>query len=456
MLEYELNGKHDAEQLRGSTSYRVSPPPRPLWYMTQRKNWDGHLYWNVVWFVEVLFKLDPAIVSQVVKKLLEQHDALQLCIKQDLSEYFYEFPPINDKVPFSCEDLSSVPEEDLPVVIENIAKNYQINLNLVEGSVLRVVLFDLGPQKNQRLLVIVSHSVCDRISLQILMSDFMTFYLQMSQGLSIPLPPKTTSLKSLLEAKWRYSETENFKKELTFWRSLPWHAVTPLPVDYPENRNANTRESLCTVVTSLSPEETNILLRDLLRATQSRIMDILLTVLMQTLAGWTGSKIHAFFLINHGRITPFPGVDLSRTVGNLISVPQILLDLRSTSNIWEELTTVKKQFHRYPHNGLMWEWLPLEMTLKSDLAFNYEGQRKASDQVSASLFRPAPEATGPQDDPKEEHWTLISCTCSIKDKSLSIHWDYSKNLYKKSTIENLANEYLNFLRLFITRKKIVR
>jgi non-ribosomal peptide synthase protein (TIGR01720 family) len=200
---------------------------------------------------------------------------------------------------------------------------------------------------------------------------------------------------------------------------------------------------------SLTIEETALLVQELPKTLQANVLSILLTAFIKMLAQWTGSNFHAFFLVNNGRITPFPGVNLSRTVGNLILVPQIVLDVEGTAHLMEALEKIKTQLDRVPLYGMMWEWLPLNMTLKSELSFNYMGQQGRSEQVVSPWFRQAPESAGPVDDPQEEQWTLLGCTVIIIDKQLRVNLAYSENLFRQETIENLVSNYIEVLQHFI-------
>ncbi len=449
MLQQEYIRHEDIAPEHALLTGRMSPTPRDLWYFAQRKDGDKSHYWNVAKFVEVLHPLDPAIVRQAVKYLLAQHDALRLRLKRDTSGYYYTFASLDDETPFASEDLSELPEADLPGAIQARARDYHLRLNLEEGPLIQVVLFYRGPQKTQRLLLIVSHGVCDAISLHILMNDFVAFYAQIEQGLPVHLRPRKTSLKEWTEIKVQYARTREFQEELLFWRSLPWTSLRPLPMDYPENRAANTRESVCTITTTLSPEETSVLLHEAPRAMRSQIRDILLAPLMQTLKQWTGSGTHALFLNHHGRITPFAGVDLSRTVGNLAVVPQVVLDAGKARTLWEMALSIKEQLHRIPSAGLMWEWLPVDMFPKPDIAFNYLGEVRLWNHTGSSWFRPAPESAGPSEDPHDQHWTLLVCTALIIRRQFSLSWGFSKNLYNRETVEALAQEYMRLLRIML-------
>lgn len=436
-----------------STDYlieeRMQPTPRQLWFMTQRTNWNGFLYWNMVAFIEVLQKLEPVIMIRVVTELLKHHDALRLRIKQDMSGYYHLFAHLDDNIPFSYIDLSAIPSEKQQPTMEAAAREYQLHLNLIDGPVIFLVLFDRGPEVSQRLLIIVSHTVCDAFSLQVILNDLTTLYLQISHGQQPRLPPKTTSLKTLVEKKWEYSRSQEFQRELDYWQSLPWKHVCSLPLDFPEKKHLNIRASIKVVTASLSVEETVLLVQKLPKALHANLLDILLTAFIKMLTQWTGSNVHAFFLVNNGRITPFSEGDLSRTVGNLIAVPQIILDIEGVRNVQEALKKTQEQLRHIPGSGIMWEWLPLHMTLKSELAFNYLGQQGSSNRGASLYFRPAPESAGPTEDPQEELWTLLTCTTLILDRRLRIDLSYSENLFMQATIERLIGNYMTVLRSLI-------
>lgn len=53
------------------------------------------------------------------------------------------------------------------------------------------------------------------------------------------------------------------------------------------------------------------------------------------------------------------------------------------------------------------------------------------------------------DDPKGEQWTLIVCETKVLDDQLVIKWEYSQALYKRATIERLADRYLDHLQNLI-------
>jgi non-ribosomal peptide synthase protein (TIGR01720 family) len=420
--------------------------PRQAWYIKQRGSWEGYLHWNLARLVEPAEHLIPERVAQVVHQLLQHHDVLRLRLKEDKQNPYHFFASPDEPVPFDYIDLAMVPEQEQRFAIETICEAHQRSLNILYGPVFRVTLFDLGSDQPQRLLIVASHTICDAWSQKILMKDFYKAYTQLRRGEDICLSPKTTSFKEWVERRISYAQSADFQQELAYWQGLPWDTVQPLPVDYPNGREANIRESVRIVKRILNTEDTLFLLRDLPHITQADMIDVQLTALAQAFAQWTKSKTLATFVVNNGRMNTFRGENLFRTVGNIATVPRFLLDIRESEDVWKSFLHIRDQVHRVPKRGLMWEWLPLVMTLDSDIAFNYLGQTHVLNQSNEpDWWRKAQESPGRTDDSKSQHWTLIVCRTWITNNELHVEWSYSANLYRQATIEAVADVFVEIL-----------
>jgi aryl carrier-like protein len=156
------------------------------------------------------------------------------------------------------------------------------------GPLLRVALFDLGPDRPARLLLVVHHLVVDGVSWRILLEDLATVLGQLERGEEPVLPPKTTSFRQWAELcrgtparrPWRASGDTGSPRGRD--------AVAPLPVDLGEGRDPGTVAEAAVLSTALDEEETRALLQEVPRAFHSQINDALLAALAGSLAGWTG------------------------------------------------------------------------------------------------------------------------------------------------------------------------
>jgi NRPS condensation-like uncharacterized protein len=275
--------------------------------------------------LEVQQALNRDLLAQAVQHLLVYHDALRLRCVYLGSGWQQVIARSEERAVFSQMDLSALPEAEQGAAIESAAAELQASLNLSQGPLLRVALFDLGAHKPRRLLMVIHHLAVDGVSWRILLEDLQTIYQQLSRKEAIKLPPKTTSFKQWAKRLMEYAHSGALQQELGYWLAASRTRAYRLPVDYPEG--TNTEASARTVSVSLTAEETKALLQEVPKAYRTQINDVLLTALVQAFSRWTGAQSLLLDLEGHGREEIFEDVDLSRTVGWFTTIFPVLLDL---------------------------------------------------------------------------------------------------------------------------------
>jgi len=534
-----LNQGVMAEQ--GMVTGSVPLTPIQHWFFEQKQP-DSH-HWNQAVLLQVHQALDPVLLQKAVQRLLEHHDALRLRFVNAESGWQQINADFNGMVPFQCLDLSALSPPlpnplltkapvskgrepdfyclppyqggtegglatyatDLPeqqkAAIEEAATELQTSLNLSEGSLVRVALFNLGD--SQRLLIVIHHLAVDGVSWRILLEDLQTAYEQLSRGEAIALPSKTTSFKHWAERLREYAQSEAVRQEQDYWLAQAQTSVPRLPVDYAGGDNTqyysdkadltppapllykgmgesdspllardvlgerypsqycdNTVASERTVSVELSVEETQALLQEVPAAYQTQINDILLTALAQSFARWTGERSLLVELEGHGREDIFNDVNLSRTVGWFTTHFPVLLDIGEASNPGEALKAVKEQLRRIPNRGIGYSVLrylnenrelteQLQALPQPEVKFNYLGQ---FDQVlsESSLFAPADESCGQERSLRGSRNRLLVINGLIVSGQLRLDWKYSDNIHRRSTIESLSESFVEALRSLIT------
>src|SRR5262249_20916186 len=134
---------------------------------------DPH-HFNHAFLLEVHNPLEARLLKAAVRRIVSHHDALRMRFERDAYGWHQtnanldEFPV--DHV-FLYRDFTASPESDQTRLIEAQSAELQAGLNLSTGPLLRVVLFDLGPDRPNRLLIIIHHLIVDGVSWRILMSD---------------------------------------------------------------------------------------------------------------------------------------------------------------------------------------------------------------------------------------------------------------------------------------------
>jgi amino acid adenylation domain-containing protein/non-ribosomal peptide synthase protein (TIGR01720 family) len=450
----------NAEQ--GEVTGPVPLTPVQRWFFEQDVA-NVH-YYNQAIMLELREPVDPSLMEKVIERLIFHHDALRLRFKNSDGEWIQFHDPVKAGAPYAKVDLTSLNDQDQRQAIEAKAAELQASLNLFDGPVFRVALFDLGADKANRLFIAAHHLVIDGVSWRILLTDLQIAYEQLKRGEEISLSPKTTSFKQWAERLAERSRSTELRQEASYWLGVASEPVGRLPLDF--DGAENTRESADIVTVSLDEEQTKALLQDVVKTYDAQINDLLLSALARALSQWTGAQSHLIKLEGHGREPLFDDLDTSRTVGWFTAMFPALLDVGENRSPLDALKSVKGQLRETPNRGIGYGLLchmGADAELKERLGalpqveveFNYLGQ---VDQMisEASLFRPARESGGPSAIARGARDCMIDIGAIVINKRLQVDWVYSRNLHSRSTVERLAERYLEELRLFIAHNQALQ
>ena len=430
--------------------------PIQHWLFAQNRQEVHHYNQSVL--LQVPNDLQSELIAIAWKKLLEHHDALRLRFTSVGSEYQQINQGLDEGVPFTVVDLSSVSKVSQPQALEKIAAEYQASLNLSAGPIMQVVMFNLGSETDARLLIIIHHLAVDGVSWRILLSDLETIYQQLINQKPIELSPKTTAFIDWSEKLKNYAQTEIIKQELDYWSEQPWSKRASLPLDYVDIQQENTVGSTEVVSMTLSAEETETLLLSVNEAYNTQINDILLSALVQVLAEWTGNSTVLINLEGHGREELFSDVDLSRTVGWFTSTFPVLLQLPKLDEPEKVIKSIKEQLRAIPNRGIGYGILrylcddprvqeKMQMIPSSEISFNYLGQ---FDQIqSQSNWKFAPKSSGNEHSLKQIRNDILDINSIIIEGQLQIDWTYSHYFHTLSTVDKLAQSYIQTIRSII-------
>ncbi|HSS49779.1 MAG TPA: condensation domain-containing protein, partial [Thermoanaerobaculia bacterium] len=203
---------------------------------------------------------------------------------------------------------------------------------------------------------------------------------------------------------------------------------------------------------------TSALLYQVPKAYRTQINDVLLTALVESMAGWMGQRRLLVTLEGHGREEVVADVDLSRTVGWFTTLSPVLLDLGYPQDPGASLRSVKEQMRGIPNRGIGYGLLrylradersePLRRLPSPEVAFNYLG--RFDDAIDAAAFlRPSAGPAGPLRDPRQSRDHLLEVNGLIAGGRLRLTWTYSENLHRRSTLEALSAGFVTCLRAVI-------
>ncbi|BAZ33597.1 amino acid adenylation domain-containing protein (plasmid) [Cylindrospermum sp. NIES-4074] len=430
--------------------------PIQQWLFAQNKPEVHHYNQSVL--LQIPNHLQSKLIEIALKKLVEHHDALRLRFRSFGSEYQQINQGLDEEVPFTVVDLSSIAKVSQPQALEKIATEYQASLNLSTGPIMQVVMFNLGSESDARLLIIIHHLAVDGVSWRILLSDLETIYQQLINQKPIKLGAKTTAFIDWAEKLKNYAQTEIVKQELNYWLNQPWSQTRPLPLDDVDMHLKNTEGSAATLSIKLNTEETETLLLSVNEAYNTQINDILLSALALVLTEWTENATVLINLEGHGREELFSDVDLSQTVGWFTSEFPVLLQIPKLDPIEKIIKSIKEQLRAIPNRGIGYGILrylcadpdvneKIKTIPASEINFNYLGQL---DQVQSQTgWKFAPESTGANHSLKQTLDHLLDINALVVAGELKIEWTYSSHVHTQATVEKLAQRYLQFIRAII-------
>ena len=449
----QVSGPPSGEQ--GVVSGRVPLTPIQQWFFEQELQERHHFNQTVL--LQVRQWLKREVLEAAVRGLVAQHDALRLRYVRGESGWEQFNAAEETQEIFTYRDLSELAPAEQSATVEREAAQWQGSLDLEQGPLLRVVYFDLGTERAGRLLLVIHHLAVDGVSWRILLADLQRACEQLERGEAVSLGEKSSSFKQWAERLEEYAESEAVKAEIEYWMADRRHGVKGLPVDHEEG--ANSFASSVSVSVELSAEETQWLLQEVGEAYGTQIQEVLLTALAEGIRRWSGERRVLVDLEGHGREEVGGGVDVSRTVGWFTTIYPVLLELAEESDPGSALKRVKEQMRGVPERGIgygLLRYMSRDEQLRerlrempsAEIRFNYLGQFDQSI-GEESMYSLAPESAGPNRSPRDKRITKLVINGNVIGGRLHVTWTFSENTYNRSTIEKLAQDYIEALRELI-------
>jgi amino acid adenylation domain-containing protein/non-ribosomal peptide synthase protein (TIGR01720 family) len=433
-----------AEQ--GPVTGPVEPTPIQRWFF-ERELTEPHHFNQALRFT-LRERVAPEHMERALQHLREHHDTLRLRFTRDgQGPWRQELAGVEGTLPLARVDLSGLTPEARRAALESHAVKAQVGMDLGSGDIARAVLFDLGPDAPQELLLVIHHLAVDAVSWRVLLEDLLTAYRQLRTDESVRLPPKTLSYAAWASKLVEHARTPTAREEASFWLGLPWERVGRLPLEVRDGV-ANTEGAAGLVEVSLEPAETQALLQDVAKACRARPDELLLGTLAHVLRQWMGAPCVRVELEGHGREELFEGVDLSRTVGWFTSIYPVLLEEAGEGpGAW--LRSAKEALRRIPGKGVGYgvlRYLSPDRELRErlralpppEVGFNYLGQLDNVLPPTAPLAL-SDGPVGPTRAAGGKRAHLLDVDCAVTGGRLRLMLTYGSGLHRRETVERLAS-----------------
>ena len=419
--------------------------------------------------MDYLFDLVPTPelerVEAAVGELITQHAMLQARFSWN-GERWVQRLAGSEQAPVSHYDLSRMPVSAVPDAFEALVAESRRSLSLADGPMFRFVLFRMRVGTPDRLLVTIHHLIADAVSMEVLFADFRAAYAAALDRRGRRHLGQTTPVSSYATRLAAHARSDLVRSEAEYWLNLPWRAVEPLPMDYPEG------DSPVYAWQNLNVEletETAAALTAIGGGGDFRPHDLILVGLVQTIAEWTGGKAVAVHLSNHGRDPLFAECNLSRTVGCLVFDFPGVFHLPSKPGRREVLDSMSRQLRRIPHGGIGFGLLrylqpgeELRQRFRAlpfpDVSLYYLARMPGSagrqgvpsttttaeDGPSLSMDANAV-ALGPMFNPAAQRETKLSIRVANRGRLVCFDFGYSPHQFKSSSIERVSKMFTRHL-----------
>ncbi|WP_052019919.1 non-ribosomal peptide synthetase [Paenibacillus sp. JCM 10914] len=422
--------------------------PIQKWFFEQKLNRPHH--WNQSVLLNFIDRPDPSQVHAAVCELLRHHDNLrvifnligeerQAVIRNEVADQSFEY-----------EDWSGISDSLIDERLKEATNQAQQRLDYENGPVMKLYYFDLGERRDSKLYWVIHHLAVDGVSWRILMEDFQTLLSQSQKGQTLQLPKKTTSYLEWAKQVSDYAGRMTLSEEQAYWLREDWKEVPNLPVDFPGGDN--TERSVCHVTLSLSSDETRQLIKKTPAVYRTHTNDLLLAALARTIREWTGFNRVAVQMEGHGREFIHDQLDVSRTVGWFTTLYPVLLNSDPSLTDGELIKSIKEDLRSIPLNGFGYGLLrymrtegeSLRQLPSPGIIFNHLGQIDGAIEQNP-MYQTAKEQTASNTNADEVRPYPLEISMLVAGGQLHVTWSYSGGIYKRSTIDRLALEYMDHL-----------
>jgi amino acid adenylation domain-containing protein/non-ribosomal peptide synthase protein (TIGR01720 family) len=405
-----------------------------------------HFNQSVMLYSEEEFSQEA--INVIFTKIREHHDALRMTYKEEKGEVVQTNHGLEYPLSLQVIDFRNRPDAAEALTVK--ANEIQASFNLEKGPLMRIAIFRMND--GDRLLIVIHHLVIDGVSWRILFQDIERLYQQYQKGEPLQLPSKTDSFKYWSEKLSQYanSNDESFLKERAWWSQLESQNVPLIKKDFEEGTNYRKDAAHCSFL--LSEEETEHLLTKVHHPFGTEINDILLTALVLGTRKTYGLNQLVIALEGHGREDILKDVNINRTVGWFTTLYPIILTLPGgiyEDDLGRQVKEIKETLRRVPHKGTGYGILKyltaapnkegIDFNLNPQVSFNYLGQ--FGTELGEISFAVAKESPGHDQSLRGEREYELEVSGLITHSQLEMSIVYSKNQYRRQTVDTLLENY---------------
>ncbi|WP_239153110.1 condensation domain-containing protein, partial [Virgisporangium aurantiacum] len=392
---------------------------------------------------------DVDALRRAWQALTDHHDALRTRLDRAADGWHQRITTPGDGM-FTWTTDAAVTGPQREPALAALGRKLLNQLHLADGPLVALGFLPDADGQSSRLLAVIHHIAVDGVSWRILLEDLDTAYRQVTAGVPVQLPPKTSPYPAWARQLGELAATEALAEEAQWWINHAPSRTVLLPVDRPHGTNDRSTE--CHLTVQLGRESTDRLVGPAHQAYRTQINDLLLAALARTLTDWAGESGVVVDVEGHGREDVGGQLDLSRTVGWFTSLFPVALTAVADEPLPDTIKRTKELLRQLPRRGTSYgvaRWLgpsPVADALAAfpaaQCSFNYLGQFEQS--VSGGLFTPSGEGidTSPEQGPRPY---LLTFDAFVRQGRFHLSIGYGADNHRPETIQTVADRYISVL-----------
>ncbi|MCH9647871.1 MAG: amino acid adenylation domain-containing protein [Deltaproteobacteria bacterium] len=451
-------GSLDTDQGPQADSGELPLTPLQHWYLEGSPSTPHH--WNQAFFLETPGNLSPLYLERALHDLVKQHDALRLRFHRKTGGVWVQ--EVAEKAPppiFAFLDFHALDEVDRLRRLQREAASAQTRLDLESGQLVAAFLATSPRGRRGRLFLAIHHLAVDAFSWGPLLTDLATAYEARAAGQAPIFPSASTPFSQW--ARRLESFALSASGDLWLQQETKRFLAPPPAADFPLDRSGkNLVGSVGQVEVELPPQTG----RSLLALDGNRAQEVLLAALVLALGPSSSRKSGHNSSTNglrvdvegHGRLPPFKGIDLSRTVGCFTTIYPVTLDLSQGKDPTLAMAAVRRSLEATSPGALAFGVgqcfgnPELRDALKhlppASVSFNFLGRMKPG----GSQFRLAREDPGLTEGAENQRRHILDLNVYARGEALVGSWAFSHALHDVGTVEGWTRAWTHWVERLVS------
>ncbi|MCP4654876.1 MAG: amino acid adenylation domain-containing protein [bacterium] len=232
--------------LGGTGDFPMSDTQQGFWFLEQLD--PGTQMFHLPLACRLHGTLKVAALRRTVEEIMRRHELLRARIVTNGGEAMFRVHSV--PLPLEEIDLSRLPEDERVAAMHRIgAERFRAPFDFGVGPLLRLLVVHEKPEQNVVCLVF-HHLICDGWSIELFFRELRELFVAFSAGEELALPEPQWRYADYVAWQQRHLASEKFADKLEYWRKTLEGAppLTELPLDHPRSPGASHDGGLATIV----------------------------------------------------------------------------------------------------------------------------------------------------------------------------------------------------------------